>query len=158
MLISEGYFYHIKDNFFTDVQDKNLMTNKENGNYRPHYFAVRDDQNNKIFWMVPVSSKYEKFQSILNTQIERYGKCTKIVLGKCDGRDAAFLIQNAFPVVEEYLDHIHLSNGNPLKLHVSTGKTIESCLSNNLKLKKRGINLFFADIDRIYRLMEDKLK
>lgn len=36
MEIRQGYSYHIKDEFFDLVQDKYLMGNKENGNYRPH--------------------------------------------------------------------------------------------------------------------------
>ena len=36
MEIRQGYSYHIKDEFFDKVQDKYLMSNKENGNYCPH--------------------------------------------------------------------------------------------------------------------------
>lgn len=75
MLIQEGYFYHLKDEFFTNVNDSKLMTNKENGGYRPHYFAIRDTHNNNIFWMVPVSSKYEKYKAFYDSQIKKYNKC-----------------------------------------------------------------------------------
>mgnify|MGYP000215422987 len=40
MEIRQGYSYHIKDEFFDLVQDKYLMSNKEQGNYRPHYYAI----------------------------------------------------------------------------------------------------------------------
>ena len=40
MDVKQGYSYHIKDCFFSDVSDSSLMSNKENGNYRPHYYAV----------------------------------------------------------------------------------------------------------------------
>lgn len=33
MEIRQGYSYHIKDEFFDLVQDKYLMSNKEQGNY-----------------------------------------------------------------------------------------------------------------------------
>ncbi len=45
MIISEGYFYHIKDEYFTTAGESTLMSNYENGGYRPHYFAVRDSSN-----------------------------------------------------------------------------------------------------------------
>ena len=106
-----------------------------------------------FFWMVPVSSRFNKFRSVYQHHIERYGKCTKIVLGKCDGRNAAFLIQNAFPITPDFFDHVHTSNGKPLTLHGTTGRIIVECLKNNIRLHKCGINLFFADIDRIYQLM-----
>lgn len=104
--------------------------------------------------MVPVSSKYQK---IYNSQLKKYKKCTKIVLGKCGGWDAAFLIQNAFPTTADYLDHIHTSKGIPLKLHGGTAKLIADNRKNNLRLHKRGISLFYADIDRIYNIMVNKI-
>lgn len=157
MNIQPGFYYHMNDNFFEEVQDSALMGNKENGNYRPHYLAVQDTANPNIYWMIPVSSKFQKYQKIYEKQMIRYGKCTKVVLGKCDGRDAAFLIQNAFPTISGYFDHIHTSKGQPLTLHSSTNKQIVSSLQYNLRLHKHGISLFYADIDRIYQLMEQKL-
>lgn len=158
MTISEGYFYHIKDSFFADVRDNTLMSNKENGAYRPHYLAIKDALNPHIFWMVPVSSRYEKYHKIYNYHVNKYGKCTKIVLGKCGGWNAAFLIQNAFPIIEEYFDHIHTSQGQPLSLHKGTSQCIIENLNHNLLLHKKGVHLFFADIDSIYVKMLDKLR
>ncbi len=57
MNIQSGFFYHIKDAFFEEVQDNSLMANKEDGNCRPHYLAIQDSHNPEIYWMVPVSSK-----------------------------------------------------------------------------------------------------
>ena len=157
MIISEGYFYHISDSYFAEVNEPTLMSNKENGGYRPHYLAVKDADNPDIFWMIPVSSRYEKFAAIYQKQVEKYRRCTKIVLGKCGGWDAAYLIQNAFPITPDYLDHIHTLNGGPLTLHTTTARTVVSCLNNNLLLHKRGIHLFFADIDRLLQLMTEHL-
>ena len=70
----------------------------------------------------------------------------------------SFPIQNAFPTTADYFDHIHTSKGVPLSLHASTAKLIADNLSYNLRLHKRGIPLFYTDIDRIYHLMEEKLK
>ena len=61
-----GQFYHIKEQFFVDVQEPKLMSNKENGGYRPHYLAVHDSNNMNILWMIPVSSRYAKYQDIYN--------------------------------------------------------------------------------------------
>lgn len=46
MEILQGYSYHIKDEFFELVQDDRLMSNKEYGKYRPHYYAIKDAKNN----------------------------------------------------------------------------------------------------------------
>lgn len=64
MNIQSGFYYHIKNTFFEEVQDSSLMANKEDGNYRPHYLAIQDSQNPRIYWMVPISSKFEKYQNI----------------------------------------------------------------------------------------------
>ena len=42
MIISEGYFYHISDSYFELANEGTLMSNYENGGYRPHYLAIRD--------------------------------------------------------------------------------------------------------------------
>lgn len=38
MSVSVGKSYHIKDSFFSLVNDSKLMVNKEGNNYRPHFF------------------------------------------------------------------------------------------------------------------------
>lgn len=157
MTITEGYFYHIRDEYFSAVNEKTLMSNYENGGYRPHYFAIRDASNPDIFWMVPVSSQYAKYKALHDKMVAKYRRCTKIVLGKCGGKDAAYLVQNAFPVTADYLDHIHTSQGRPLTLHTTTANNVIRCLNGNLRLHGRGIRLFFADIDRLLKLMTDHL-
>ena len=156
MIIQEGYFYHLSDSFFEEIQDKYRMSNKENGGYRPHFFAIRDNHNPNIFWMVPVSSKYEKYKSFYDSQIAKYHKCTKIVLGKFSGTDHAFLVQNAFPATAEYFDHIHTRFGSPATISEKTRKEIIKNLKTNLALHKKGARLFFSDIDRIYEIMKSK--
>lgn len=158
MVIQEGYFYHLSDTFFEEINDKTLMSNKENGGYRPHYFAIRDDRNPDIFWMVPVSSKFAKYKSFYDSQIAKYHRCTKVVLGRFAGTDHAFLVQNAFPVIADYFDHIHTRFGSPATISIETGNAIIKNLKSNLAMHKKGIHLFFADIDRIYSAMEEKLK
>ena len=157
MIIAEGNFYHIKDEYFSFVQDISLMSNYEDGGYRPHFFAIRDALNKDIFWMIPVSSKYAKYKVLHAKMVARYKRCTKIVLGKCGGRDAAYLIQNAFPVTADYIDHVHTVQGKPLTIHRTTATNISKCLQTNLVLHQKGVNLFFADINQLRKMMEEHL-
>ena len=76
----EGYVYHIKDEYFTKSNDPNLMQNKENGNYRLTFYCMRDEKTS-LLWLVPLSSRVEKFQAIYDKQIEKYGNCLTIVIG-----------------------------------------------------------------------------
>ena len=63
MIYQEGYVYHIKDEYFEKVQDSNLMQNKEGGTYRPTFYCLRDNKTS-LLWMVPLSSRVEKFKAI----------------------------------------------------------------------------------------------
>ena len=65
MIIEDGKFYFIKDEFFNMFKDYGLMINKENGNKRPCYFCFKDRQNSEIIWFVPISSKSWCTNSIL---------------------------------------------------------------------------------------------
>ena len=95
MIYQEGYVYHIKDEYFEKVQDSNLMQNKEGGTYRPTFYCLRDNKTS-LLWMVPLSSRVEKFKAIHDKQMAKYGKCLTIVLGEFDGKEAAFLVASIF--------------------------------------------------------------
>ena len=155
MYVKQGYSYHIKDSFFFDVSDSYLMSNKENGNYRQHYYAIEDSGNKDIFWMIPISSKVEKYNKILTSKIKRNGKCSTIVIGIFAGEENAFLIQNAFPVKVIYLDHVHTIQGNPITVHKKLDKELRTKLKEVIAMKKRGINLFFTDVDRILAFLSN---
>ena len=63
----EGYVYHIKDEYFTKANDPNLMQNKENGNYRPTFYCMRDEKTS-LLWLVPLSSRVEKYLDHMHTR------------------------------------------------------------------------------------------
>jgi len=158
MNIQQGYTYHIKDEFFNLVQDNSLMSNRENGNYRPNFYAIADNQEPDIFWLIPISSQVTKFSDILAKKIEKFNKCYTIVIGLFGGDERAFLIQNAFPITKDYLDHVHTVQGNPVTVHTDLDKLLKRNLRTTLALHKKGIKLIFSDIDRIYELMKSSLK
>ncbi len=66
----EGYVYHIKDEYFIKANDPSLMQNKENGTYRPTFYCMRDKKTS-LLWLVPLSSRVEKYQAIYDKQIEK---------------------------------------------------------------------------------------
>ena len=72
------------------------------------------------------------------------------LLEKFLGKDSVILLQNAFPTLEKYIDHVHLlDNGKPAKVVASLKVEILEYFEYLLKLKSKGVNLFFADIDKI---------
>ncbi len=150
MDIKTGYLYHIKDEYFDVVNDENLMQNHEKGKKRPTYFTIKDKE---ILWFIPISSKVEKYQKIIDKKIGKYGFCNTIIIRKIADEDAAILLQNAFPTLEKYIDHVHTVDGVPLKVPTDLQNEIKSLFKNMLGLKKRGTNLFFTNIDRLKQQM-----
>ena len=73
-------------------------------------------------------------------------------------KDTAILLQNAFPTLEKYIDHIHTVDGQPLKVQSDLKEEILKTFKDLMKMKEeKGINLFFTDIDRLKQLMLDEL-
>ena len=140
------------------VQDKYLMSNKEQGNYRPHYYAIRDKKNLDLYWMIPISSQAEKYKKIIENKKKRYGKCNTIVIGLFAGKENAFLIQNAFPVIQKYFDHVHTIQQKPITVHKKLDKLLVENLNEVLAMHNRGIKLIFTDIDAIRNIMEQELQ
>ncbi len=157
MEIKQGYSYHIKDEFFDMIQDKYLMSNKENGNYRPHFLAIQDSKNKELYWMIPISSQVEKYKDIIQKKIKRYGKCNTIIIGIFAGRDNAFLIQNAFPIIKKYFDHVHTIAQKPVIIHNKLNRELTVNLREVLALHKQGIHLIFPNIEYIQKEMEKEL-
>lgn len=157
MNIQEGYTYHLKDKFFKEVKDSKLMKNKENGRYRPIYFAIRDTKNKDIIWMIPLSSKVTKYTQIRQNILKKYGKCSTIIIDTYLGRQQVFLIQNAFPTLEKYISHEHKIQGKPTPVHTTLQKDLEINLNDTLVLYYRGFSLFYADVGKIYHYLEQKL-
>ena len=155
MKIETGYLYHIKDEFFDIVNDENLMANHEKGKKRPTYFTIKDKD---ILWFIPLSSKVEKYEKIVNKKIEKFGFCNTILIEKVFDKNTAILLQNAFPTLEKYIDHVHTVDGMPAKIPETLGKIILENFIQMLKLKSKGINLFFTDIDKIKEQMLNELQ
>lgn len=156
-MVHVGQSYHLKDSFFTLVNDDKLMRNKENGRYRPHYFCFEDNLNPDILWAIPQTTQVEKFREIYNRKVAKYGFCNTILFGSFAGQDNAFLIQNMFPIISKYIDHVHTVNGIPVTLQTSFERTLIKQARSVLALHRRGRNLIFPDIDRIYALMINEL-
>lgn len=155
MKIKTGYIYHIKDEFFDKINDKGLMINHENGRARPTYFTIKDKD---ILWFIPLSSKVEKYQPIIDKKIKKYGSCRSIMINKIANKPSVILIQNAFPTLEKYIDHPHIVDGKPLKVIDTLKKEILNNFKYLMELKKSGRNIFFPDVDRIKKIMLDELE
>ena len=154
MKVQTGYLYHIKDEFFDKINADGLMINHENGHSRPSYLAIKDKD---ILWFIPLSSKVEKYKSIIEKKIKKYGLCKTILIKKIADIDSVILIQNAFPTIEKYVKNKHTIDGRYVKISDLVKKEILDSFQYVLSLKESGLNLFFTDIDKIKEMMLKEL-
>ena len=151
----EGYLYHIKDEFFKKVKDPNIMINHNLGKKRPTYFILREGD---ILWFIPLSTKVDKYRKIMNSKIKKYGSCDSIIIDRILNDEVAILIQNAFPTLEKYIDHVHTYKGVPVQVPITLKEKILKSFLKLVTMKQHGVNLFYTDIDRIKKMMIDELE
>lgn len=155
MKIEKNFFYFIKDEFFDLVQDDKLLKNKENGNKRPFYYCFKRKEDDNLLWLIPVSSKVEKYKEIYISKIKKYKKIDTIVFGKVKGNENVFLIQNIFPITDEYIENQYMYNQKPIEITYSLQQDIERKANKVLKLVEMGYkNLIFTDIVKIKKYLK----
>ena len=69
-----------------------------------------------------------------------------------------FVIQNAFPTLEKYIDHVHTLDGKPARVPKKLEKIILDNFKNLMQLHSRKIKVFFTDIDKIKEKMLEEIK
>ena len=153
MKVENGKFYFINDKFFDIFKNYKLMENKENGNKRPCYFCFNDLENEEIIWFVPISSKVEKYKKIYENKKETRKKVYNFVFGKVLGKEKAFLIQNIFPITEEYIENKYQNKKQDVEIAETLKKEIIETSVNVIKLAKKGINIPFYDIIEMKKIL-----
>lgn len=150
--------YIIKDQFFIDFPDPNLKGNKKEN--RPHYYAMKDKKTG-LYWMIPLSSKIEKYKRIIQEKKSQNKPCDILHIVKFgNNTESVFLIQDIFPISDKYILRPYTINGNPLKLmsekHI---RTINKKVTKILGLRRRGILLTENQADIFFiekKLLEKK--
>lgn len=79
------------------------------------------------------------------------------MIGLFAGKENAFLIQNTFPVIEKYFDHVHTIQEQPVTIHKKLDKVLVENLNEVLAMYNRGIKLTFMGIKAIRNIMEEEL-
>lgn len=152
-------FYILKDEFFAFVNDPYLKDNKE-GN-RPFYYCIEQViDNKKLYWMIPLSSRVAKYQKIVEQKIAVHKPVDGIYICKLPSdKESVFLIQDMFPVTEEFVEREYTLGGNPLILSKKTDvEEINTKAKKVLRLITRGIKLTptSPDINKILDLLSNR--
>ena len=131
-------FYIVKDEFFADMQEPYLKGNKEEN--RPHYYCFEDSVTG-IYWLIPLSTRIEKYKKIVEKKKKEGKPCDIICIAKLDnGVENVFLIQDMFPITEEYIEREYTVAGNPLTLTSErVAREVEQKARKVLGMLKRGV-------------------
>jgi len=150
-------FYIVKDSFFEDINEPYLKGNKE-GN-RPHYYCFQDTATG-LYWLIPLSSRVKKYKKIMQKKLAANKPCDVIHILKTDnGKENAFLIQDMFPITEEYIEREFTIAGNPMKVTSEhAAKEIERKARKILGMLKRGVKFMptQADVMKIQEKLLNK--
>ena len=157
----DAQLYFLSDQYYIDFPDDKLMKNKDTidgiAHSRPCFLAFPDAKNPAIYWLVPISSRYEKYQKIAQAKIEKYGRCNTICFGTVLGRNAAFLIQNMCPVTAPYLTAYINKKAEPVRLDDRVVADIAKNAREVLAIARRGAKVIFPDVFKIYQALETSL-
>ena len=69
------------------------------------------------------------------------------MIAEIANKKSIILLQYAFPILEKYIDHVHIVDGKPLKVIDTLKNEILDNFKYMMVLKKEGRNLFFTYID-----------
>lgn len=149
-----GHFYFVKDQYFIDFPDRFLMQNRGPMHDRPCFYAFQDTSTG-LYWMIPFSSRVEKFRGIYQSKVSRSGRCDTIDFGYVLGHEKAFLIQNMFPITVDYIREEYIdSNSNvPVRIDGALEARLVKKAKKVLGLQRRGMNLIFPDVLAIERTL-----
>ena len=157
-ILQADRFYFVKDEFYEKFPDCGLMANgvrDETGEHgRPCFYAK---QIGKFFWLIPISSKVEKYERICEEKISKYPSYDGIKFGYVNGKRRAFLIQNIFPITEEFIDKIYMINGGKLPATVNKkfAEVLKKSAEKVIRLNSRGIKISMTDINKILNGLSD---
>lgn len=159
MDILTGNLYFVSDNFFAKIQDPYLKINYE-GTKRPHYFAFMDRKTG-LYWLVPCSSKIEKFEHLILKKQEQRKPTDTIKIVKIFGRKTVLLFQDMFPVIARYIDGQYIKGGQPVR--IADPKRIlelEKNAEKIINLLHRGVRFTPTqpDVIKIEKIMLEELQ
>ncbi|MGN1277556.1 MAG: type III toxin-antitoxin system CptIN family toxin [Floccifex sp.] len=148
-------FYIIKEKFFEDMSEPYLKGNKSEN--RPHYYCFEDEKTG-IYWMIPLSSRVEKYRRIIENKQKAGKPCDILHIIKLDhNRESVFLIQDMFPITEKYIEREYTISGNHLILSSErSASEIEKKARKVMGMLKRGIK--FTPTQPDVMAIMDKLK
>ncbi|MBD5502832.1 MAG: hypothetical protein HDR09_03490 [Lachnospiraceae bacterium] len=160
--MADAQLFFLSNRYYQDFPDDKLMTNNDIIDGAPHnrpcFFAFPDTKIPEIYWIVPISSRSEKYRKIERSKIAKYGRCNTIRFGNVLGRDTAFLIQNMCPATAKYLTAYTDKNNQPIRIDNRIAADVKKNARDVLAMAKRGSKVIFPDVFKIYHEIEQQVQ
>lgn len=163
--IEVGRLYFIKDSFYDRFSNCGLLENKEiiNGkeHNRPCCYALKFNKEDKdIYWMIPISSKVEKYRKKYQRTIEKYGVCDDVSFGYVLGKECAFLPQNLFPVTENYIKNVYIdvNTAKPITIPKNLMADLNKKARKKIRYNQQGKLFGMTNIMKIYNELASIVK
>lgn len=153
MDINKHFIYTIKDSYYEDFPDPYLKNNK--GQTRPNYY-VFEGNDKEILWLIPLSTKIEKFERIIKKRESQGKSCDVAYVCKVGSRKQAFVISDMFPVTKEYIQGEYQLNQTPYRVAIE--KDIQAIEMKAIKIKElidRGVK--FVPTQPNVKIIENQL-
>lgn len=160
----QGKFYFINDEYYEKFNSMGLLENRETINEvlhgRPCYYAFKEQSDSKIYWMIPISSKIDKYQKEYKKSKDRYGFCDSISFGYILGEKKAFLIQNICPVIDRYITNIYIDKNTsaPVTIPLKLRSELNAKARKALRLYRKGIKIVLTNILDIEKVLVEELE
>ncbi len=151
-----GKLYFLKDEY---LEKFNLTLNKGPGHDRPFLCCHEDKFCPDIKWMVPLSSKLDRYEEIYRGQIEHTGKCNSIDFTYLFNRKSVVRINAAFPVTDQYVKNIYVNpdTGKDLQIKNKDQNRIEHKLKKLIVIQGQGHNIFYNDVFDMQKRLVNEL-
>ena len=152
--ITIGKLYFVSDAFFEKVNDPFLKNNYDKTK-RPHYYPIKDPAT-ELHWLVPCSSRVEKFEAIIHARRVKGKPTDGIRLVVIQNKKTALLFQDMFPVAVHYIEAPYIRGGQEVR--IADPKVIAELEKNakkTLSLLRHGVRFTPTqpDVFRIEMLM-----
>lgn len=163
--MKENEFYFISNDYFHKISQvtKNVSYNKNSSDFlnaRPYYFCMEDKKIPAIKWIIPTSTKTNKYKEEHNKKIKKYGKDYTIAFSTINSTDTAFLLQNMLPTIEDYKSGTYINKNNNVPYSLSNAeflslkKSVSYILMQTFKYNNK---MTFTNIKDIYSLMVNEV-
>lgn len=150
--MTQGNFYYLTNEYYDKFVNYGLMKNKDEDEFgkhgRPCYYCFVSDG---FYWMIPISSKVEKYREIYNKKIEKYPNYDGIRFGFVNGKERAFLLQNICPATEKYIDCEYKIEHNTVSVTISDSlsRELNAIARKIIRYHKNGVRIVLSDLTYI---------